>query len=371
MITTLKKDIKWDKTIPIKNGKGIDIMEKILLKQNIQSNLTIIPNEFIDSYMVKADGEFVKIYLLLVRLLNQGAYTGPDQLADLLELTLKDVQRALNYWTNQGLLSQEEEGNTSQNSSDPEIHRMQEKVPDLTTLAHVRQTPAKQKRNPSEMAASIQGTDLEQTLYMTETYIGHPLSQNEIASIYYIDKDLHFDTDLLQYLIEYCVTKGKANIRYIESVAINWYQNEIDTVKKAREYSAAYTKNVFPVMKAFGISGRNPAPSELEFIRSWNDMGFDTDILLEACNRTMLQTHQASFPYANRILESWKQAGVRTLDDVKIIDKNHQLKKPAAGSYETRGRKAVGNAFHNFEQRSYDYDDLEARLLDLKRSGEQ
>jgi DNA replication protein DnaD len=97
-------------------------------------------------------------------------------------------------------------------------------------------------------------------------------------------------------------------------------------------------------------------------------MGFDTDILLEACNRTMLQTHQASFPYANRILESWKRAGVHSLDDVKIIDKNYQLKKPAA--YEARTRKATGNAFHNFEQRSYDYDDLEARLLDLKRSGE-
>ncbi len=356
MITTLKMK------------KGIDIMEKLSLKQNIQSSLTIIPNEFIDSYMIKADGEFVKIYLLLVRLMNQGAYTGPDQLADLLELTLKDVQRALNYWVNQGLLLPEEEEKTPQDPPASEVIQTEDKAPDLTTLAHLRQTPVKQKRNPSEMAASIQGTDLEQTLYMVETYIGHPLSQSELSSIFYIDRDLHFDTDLLQYLIEYCVTKGKANIRYIESVAINWYQNEIDTVKKAREYSAAYTKNVFPVMKAFGISGRNPAPSELEFIRSWNDMGFDTDILLEACNRTMLQTHQASFPYANRILESWKRAGVHSLDDVKIIDKNYQLKKPAA--YEARTRKTTGNAFHNFEQRSYDYDDLEARLLDLKRSGE-
>lgn len=349
-------------------------MDKLSVKQNIQSSLTILSNEFIDNYMVKADGEFVKIYILLVRLVNQGSYTGLDQLADLLELTVKDVQRALNYWVNQGLLLPEEAKEKEESAQDAkvaEVIRAENKAPDLASLANVRQTPAKQKLNPSEMAASIKGTDLEQTLYMAETYIGHPLSQNEVSSIYYIDRDLHFDTDLIQYLIEYCVTKGKANIRYIESVAINWYQNEIDTVKKAREYSAAYTKNVFPVMKAFGISGRNPAPSELEFIRNWNDMGFDTDILLEACNRTMLQTHQASFPYANRILESWKRAGVRSINDIKILDENYQMKKPAAGAYETKGRRPNGNAFHNFEQRTYDYDDLEARLLDLKRSGEQ
>ena len=345
-------------------------MDKLLIKQNIQSSLTIIPNDFIDTYMLKADGEFVKIYLLLLRLQNQGAYTGPDQLADLLEITIKDVQRALSYWANQGLLEPGEKEGIPSDNSPVQTVQTENKVTDLADLVHVRQTPAKQKRNPSEMAASIKGTDLEQTLYMAETYIGHPLSQNEVSSIFYIDRDLHFDTDLLQYLIEYCVTKGKANIRYIESVAINWYQNEIDTVKKAKEYSAAYTKNVFPVMKAFGIGGRNPAPSELEFIRSWNDMGFDTEILLEACNRTMLQTHQASFPYANRILESWKQAGVRSMDDIRLMDKSYQMKKPASGPYESKGRKTNGNAFHNFEQRNYDYDDLEARLLDLKRTGE-
>ncbi|MBR5047193.1 MAG: DNA replication protein DnaD, partial [Eubacterium sp.] len=92
-------------------------MEKILLQQNIQSNITIIPNEFIDTYMVKADGEFVKIYLLLVRLINQGAYTGPDQLADLLELTVKDVKRALTYWVNQGLLALADQGNLPQEST--------------------------------------------------------------------------------------------------------------------------------------------------------------------------------------------------------------------------------------------------------------
>jgi len=349
-------------------------MDKIHLTDNIQPGLTVISNRFIDEYMPGADGEFVKIYLLLLRLLNQGDYKGPEQLADILEMTLKDIQRGLNYWINQGLILEEKAGEPEPEEEPVPVPVSEEDDtgtgPDLTVS--LRRVPEKTRIKPSEMAASIQGTDLEQTLYMAETYIGHPLSQNEIASIYYIDKELGFDPDLLEYLVEYCVTKGKANIRYMESVAINWYQNEIDTVKKAREYSSAYTKNVFPVMRAFGIGNRNPAPSELEYIRRWNDLGFDTDILLEACNRTMLKTHQASFPYASRILESWKRSGVRSLKDIEALDQNyHQKKTPpaAAGAKAAKPAKPAGNAFLNYEQRDYDYDDLEARLLDLQRSG--
>ncbi len=346
-------------------------MNRNPFKNNIQSGLTVISNDFIDRYMVKADGEFVKIYLLLLRLWNQGEYTGPDQLADQLEMTLKDVKRAINYWTNQGLLLPEKEEEAAGDRSADQNVPSKMAVTDDPPSPVVRMIPEKEDLKPTDLAASITGTDFERTLYMAEMYIGHPLSQNEVASIYYIDRTLGFDADLLEYLVEHCVTKGKANIRYMEAVAVNWYQNGIDSVKKAKEYSAAYTRNVFPVMKAFGISGRNPAPSELDFIKSWNDMGFDTDILLEACNRTMLQTHQASFPYANRILESWKKSGVRTMADVKSLDETHQLKKAPVNSPEGRGRRPADNAFHRFEQRVYDYDDLEARLLDLKRSGEQ
>jgi DnaD/phage-associated family protein len=121
-------------------------------------------------------------------------------------------------------------------------------------------------------------------------------------------------------------------------------------------------------MKAFGISGRNPGQSELDYINRWNSMGFESDIIIEACNRTLLATHQASFPYANRILEGWKKAGVKNLSDILVIDKDRNTKKEDKKKLETLpGGKPSSNAFHNFEQRSYDYDDLEARLAGRNR----
>ena len=83
-------------------------MTKLTLTNHIQTNTTVLENEFIDKYMVNANGEYVKVYLVLLRHLNN-----PDgiptisQIADMLDYTEKDVIRALNYWKKQGLLDYE------------------------------------------------------------------------------------------------------------------------------------------------------------------------------------------------------------------------------------------------------------------------
>ena len=80
-------------------------MRTLTLRNRFQGNSTIVENDFIDYYMTKANGEYVKVYLLLLRHLNT-----PDssltisKLADCLECTEKDIIRAFNYWSKMGLL---------------------------------------------------------------------------------------------------------------------------------------------------------------------------------------------------------------------------------------------------------------------------
>ena len=79
-------------------------MDKISLTNNLQNNITILSNDFIDNYMHKADGEYVKIYLLILRLSGSNLPIRVDELADTLELTRQYILRALNYWEKVGLL---------------------------------------------------------------------------------------------------------------------------------------------------------------------------------------------------------------------------------------------------------------------------
>lgn len=396
---------------------------KITLLYNVQNEVTVLPNKFIDEYMIKADGEYVKIYLLILRLQGMGLPVDVERIADHLELTRKDVLRALSYWEKVGILQTESaaaeaaatvtgtEGTTAierelaatqatettgtiTNAMAAEVAgaTANTKMTSQTTVSPsptITPVPDKNTLSPTEVQASMTNKDLERTIYMAETYIGRPFSTMELNSFCYINDQLHFSSDLLEYLIEYCVTRGKKSVRYIESVAINWYQQGITTVKDAKEQSALYSQNVFPIMKAFGISNRDPGSAELDYIKKWNSLGLGTDIIIEACSRTLLATHQASFPYANKILEDWKRLGVRNTADIKHLDDKHRSTASAAsgsassasgsaagyaqgqirkGSSATTARKsASANQFHNFEQRTYDFNDLESRLLDKTR----
>ena len=67
-------------------------MKRLKLKNRFQANATILPNEFIDHYMVSANGEFVKVYLLLLRYLNEpGSVLTVSMIADCLNNTENDV----------------------------------------------------------------------------------------------------------------------------------------------------------------------------------------------------------------------------------------------------------------------------------------
>lgn len=59
---------------------------------------TLLPNAFVDYYMIKANGEYVKVYIYLLRMVSNGQKFNISCLADLLELTERDICRALKYW---------------------------------------------------------------------------------------------------------------------------------------------------------------------------------------------------------------------------------------------------------------------------------
>ena len=127
-------------------------------------------------------------------------------------------------------------------------------------------------------------------------------------------------------------------------------------MEAARAYASGFTKDSFAVMRCFGLTDRKPGDAEKKMIEKWfSQYGFTRELVLEACNRTMEATHSPSFRYADKILAEWKKAGVRTMQDVAVLDGKRQEKKG------TPPPKKTVNQFHNFEQRSTDYD---AMVLD-------
>ncbi|MBQ8802087.1 MAG: DnaD domain protein [Tyzzerella sp.] len=333
----------------------------LTLRNRFQGNSTIVENEFIDFYMAKANGEYVKVYLLLLRYLNADDHSmSISRMADCLECTEKDILRAFNYWHEAGLLKldYDEAGNIcglaiGKASVKPAV-QAKNKESSITLQSMEMDKPAERRVNSQE--------ELRQLYFVAEQYMGKPLTVNEIKKINYFLDELNFSTDLIEYLIEYCVENGHKSMRYIEKVAYNWADMNVTCVADAKDISASYNKTYFSILNAFGIKGRNPAALEMEFMKRWFDeYGFSLDIILEACNRTIANTHKADFKYTDTILKNWLNQNVHHLSDVSNLDKAYQLEKES--KKKTKAKPVTNNRFNNFEGRSYDYDLLEQQLL--------
>ena len=319
-------------------------MKKLTLKNRAQSETTVLENEFIDHYMPEANGEYVKVYLLLLRYLNAPSGTlTVSRIADMLDHTEKDVIRALNYWKKQGLLEYETTTASSSDAPKPQTPAAPADVPNI-----------QQYRSRKEF---------KELLFVAEQYLGKTLSSMDIEAITYFYDSLHMSADLIEYLIEYCVENGHKSMHYIQKVALSWNENNITTVEEAKSNTLTYNKNCYSVMNAFGIKGRSPAASELEYIRRWNEeYGFSLDIIIEACNRTVNTIHQPNFEYTDSILKNWLDKGVHSLKDIETVDANYLREKERRKKQTTRTVQ-TRNKFNNFEGRSYDMNELERQLI--------
>lgn len=398
-------------------------------------SVTLLANEFIDHYMPSANGEYVKVYLYLLR--HQGEEISTAGIADALELTEGDVRRALQRWERDGLIGQEESGQEAAEArgKNAESNRRERSVMTeesrFTTTAEqytvaaaehaaveeeeaaegisvtgseqdtserqaeevshtISESPAvsssqKESREYAGTAAEVHaavlpdksGVDFQKLrqdeefaglLYIIQRYLSKIFSQTDSETIAYLYDVLQMPPDLLVYLAELCAQNQKTSLRYFESIALDWYRRGIRTVEQAKESGSRYTSEVYAVMKAFGMNGRDPGTEELKLIRKWfGQYGFTKEMVLLACGRTLMRIQKPSFPYTDKILTEWKNAGIHTVEDANRLEEQHSARKTRnGGTSKTGAVKTAGTRFSNFEQRDDDIDALAMQLMKQK-----
>lgn len=353
-------------------------MKTLTLKNKFQTNATLLPNDFIDNYMIDANGEFVKVYLFLLRHLDDPCSSITiSTIADCLNNTENDILRAFRYWEKAGLLrvERDESGRItclelqkaamlSKSSPKPfDTENSEKRKPEREDI---RPQPAPLSDTAAPKAVPIDGfraqKEIKSLLFIAEQYLGKTLTRTEMETITYFYDTLHMSADLIEYLLESCVENGHKSMHYIQKVAFSWHEDGIETVAQAKEESMLYSRSCYTVLNAFGIKNRGPASAELDYIKKWTEeYGFSSDIIEEACRRTIMATHQPSFEYADSILTRWHDRNIRHLKDITCLDEEHQ-KERTSGRRQAKPAAAAKN-LNNFERRSYDMESLEEKLL--------
>lgn len=380
------------------------------------NGVTLIDNSFIDHYMADANGEFVKIYLYLVRCACPGRDVSIPGIADFFEQTEGDVRRALNYWKSQGLvdLVQDASGQISQivlrscscapagaafQTKGASVRVTAASVPSETGLPQKNSVSGAFGPDPAAMTASgsdeqtaakasgtfpaeeahqqkqnrqLRRTELGRLYYVAEIYFQRNLSSSEISMLEYFVNDLNMSVDLVEYLLEYCIGKGHISVRYMETVAQNWVAKNITTVQQAKDESRSFGGDYTVILRELGLT-RKPAPAETALMDKWlSEYAFSLDLIKEACRRTVLQASSPSLSYTDSILTRWHNASVRSLQDVARLDADHEAsksdqksaEKPKSGQKRTGQSKSRLQAGGHFS--SYSHEDLDWNAIGLQ-----
>lgn len=295
--------------------------------------VTTVPDDFIEKYMPGANGDYVKIYLYMLHCAKIDKVPSISTLADIFQCTENDIKRALKYWETKGLLVLTEEPSIPEKEAAP----VQEK----------------HTYSAAETKAFKENNEVKQLLFVCEQYMSKQLTRTDIETLLYFYDQLHFSTDLIEYLVEYSVSKNKKSMRYMETVALEWHKKGIKTVEEAKLDSKPYAKECYQVLKALGINNHDPLPSEITYVDRWmKEYGFTIDIILEACNRTIMQIHKPSFEYADGILKSWRAKEVHHLADIERLSNEHKSRTADKPSQQKSG-KPFTTRFHEFEPHNY------------------
>lgn len=278
---------------------------------------TTIENIFINEYMPKANGDYVKIYLFgLKQATNHQSVTIDNRdLAKNFSLTEGDVIAAWKYWEDQKILKVEYIGS--------------EKI--VITYDHILSNMLVGDQPEESPETTVDASDdenerrIQEMFFAIEGMMGRPLTGNEMHFYKSCLQDLHFTPETVVLLVEYSMNMiGKKDesfsatqiLNYTKQVAKGWSQAGVHDHTQAEAHmkdTQNQQKNLYEIFKYLGLN-RQPMDWEKKMITTWQtDYGYDLSIIVLALERT----HTPNIRYVDGILKNWHQKGYRTVEDVQ------------------------------------------------------
>ncbi len=274
-------------------------MEYFINPAVFSSNFAM-PSDVADKYLKLAKGEHIKVLIYIMR--NIASLPCVEKISSDIDVCEYDVKEALLFWADAGILI-------------PQNNTVKENEKEKTV---------KKSLKPQREDVARRGLEDPKIRYLlneTQLKLGRNLKTNETSTLVWLYDDQGLEVSLILLIVQYAVSHGKPNMRFIESVAIDWIDKGIDNLSDADEElrKLALGEQAWnSVRQAFGIDRRKPSKKETEFAVKWlEEWKFSKEMLEIAYDKCVEKNSKISFPYINGILQKWFKDGVKTPSDIE------------------------------------------------------
>lgn len=300
-----------------------------------------VPCAIADRHLKLCSERQLKALLLALR---EG--TSPVDLSSIakrLSITVEEAADCLDYWRAAGVFTAGGGAPSAEaDRPDPAPAHETAKQPDplreertvkgqkITTVhSRVKLTPSQQNKLIRE------DPEIPQLLGLLQEILSRPLTPYETEGFLYLYSGLRLSASFLLMAVQYSRDQGKDSIRQIEKLVTGWVERGIDSLDLAEEEIkrlARRRENEGKIRELFGIHGRNLSSKEKDCIEHWfTDLGYDTELIGLAYDRTVDNTGKISFPYLNKILNRWHEKGVKTPAEAMAEMEHGSRKKTSKG----------------------------------------
>ena len=291
------------------------LMSNLNLVRDCNRGSVCVSNYFIDEMLSEANDAQIKVYLFLLRQTEYNRPTNINDIAEKFNHTEREVCRSLRYWEKKNVLSLDYDINgtivgirlhepgenivagseasflgdksanvvtsLSDTTCSASVNRMTEtpvaveahmadvsasgkkrSIDTSVAMSSLRESKEKPAYTLDELKEFKKRPEIGQLIFVAETYLKKTLCANEMRSLkFYID-ELEFSSDLIDYLLQYCTEHNKTTYSYMDKLAKDWYENDINTVKQAKAYTVNF--NASPARHA----GNKTADSQVKNVKS-------------------------------------------------------------------------------------------------------
>ena len=247
---------------------------------------TPVENMFITEYMLRAPGDFVKVYLYALMLCyHPTPRMSLSSMARDLDMTEEDVERAFKYWARDGLVRQVGDNPVS------------------FTLFNLKQLTLTRAENPGDKLYN------QKFIEEAERILKRTLQPEEINRINDWIQVLELPEEVVLMLlqIEMENSRGRVSISIAGRRAKEWAQSGIRTVDDVEKIVVMGREREQQLRKLLARLGQRRAPSEDEkaMYKTWIDeWGFTPEAVQEACRETTKGTPTMAAMKSSR----WKRA---------------------------------------------------------------
>ncbi len=282
-----------------------------------------VPSKIFDKYIKSSSEAQIKVLLCVLR--YGGRQLELTEIAKITGLSEEETQNSIIYWDEQGLLSSKIEENFK-------VEEILNKNKIFAYENSQKITRRYQKPDSSHIANRMQSSD-EINFLMQEAQIvlGRPISNGDSAALLMLHDNDGLPVDVIIMLLQYAVSVGKANMKYIEKIGINWSSEGIDDLEKAeKKIQSLNEANVMwnRFESIIGIYHRAPSVREEEAVCRWlGQWGYSDELVKEAYERCINANGKYVLKYMDSIVKRWYSQGIVTIEQALIENSARSRKK--------------------------------------------